>query len=244
MRIAVLSDVHGVLPALEAVLAEPDVLAADLVVLTGDVVAGPQPARVLDRLAGLGERAAWLSGNADREVVELRRGLRADIPDPIAQWSAAELRPEQVDFLADLPATVRVGDALFCHGTPRADDEVVLVDSPPARWAEVFAGLDEAVRTVVCGNTHMPFLRLAHGRLVVNPGSVGMPYGRPGAHWALLDGDSAQLRRTRYDTEAAIAALVSECDYPDIAEWAGYYLRATATDAEALAAFSRSAGSR
>ncbi|MFC5289069.1 metallophosphoesterase family protein [Actinokineospora guangxiensis] len=244
MRIAVLSDVHGVLPALQAVLAEPDVLAADLVVLTGDVVAGPQPARVLDRLAGLGERAAWLSGNADREVVELRRGLRADIPDPIARWSAGELRPEQVDFLAGLPATVRVGDVLFCHGTPRADDEVVLVDSPLRRWAEAFAGLDESVRTVVCGNTHMPFLRLAHGRLVVNPGSVGMPYGRPGAHWALLDGDNAQLRRTRYDTEAAIAALVSECAYPDIAAWAEYHLRAAATDAQALAAFSRSAGSR
>ena len=78
---AVLSDIHGVLPALEAVLADPEVAAADRIVLTGDITAGPQPAVVLDLLREQGERVLWLAGNADRELVEYRRGERTDIPD-------------------------------------------------------------------------------------------------------------------------------------------------------------------
>lgn len=67
-RVAVLSDIHGVLPALEAVLAEPEVSAADRIVLTGDIVAGPRPVQVLDLLIGLGDRIVWISGNADRHT--------------------------------------------------------------------------------------------------------------------------------------------------------------------------------
>lgn len=245
-RVAVLSDVHGVLPALEAVLAEPDVAAADRVVLTGDITAGPQPAEVLDLLRAQGGRVLWVAGNADRELVEYRRGARTDIPDPIGPYAAAALRPEQVDFLEGLPAaltlTVRgLGEVLFCHATPRDDEEVVLVDSRPARWTEVFEGLPDEVRTVVCGHTHMPYVRLAHGRLVVNPGSVGMPYGRPGAHWCLL-GPGVDLRVTPYDIPAAVARLVAECDYPGIADWADAYLHARVTDTEALEVFGRRDG--
>ncbi|MFE9624592.1 metallophosphoesterase family protein [Streptomyces sp. NPDC006527] len=240
-RVAVLSDIHGVLPALEAVLAEPDVRAADRVVLTGDITAGPQPAEVLDLLRAQGERVLWVAGNADRELVEYRRGRRSGIPDPIGPFAASALRDDQVDFLEALPTTLTLtvrglGPVLFCHATPRDDEEVVLVDSRPARWAEVFEGLDEEVRTVVCGHTHMPYVRLAHGRLVVNPGSVGMPYGRPGAHWCLL-GPGTDLRVTPYDVPAAVARLVAECAYPGIAEWADACLHARVTDTEALEAF-------
>jgi hypothetical protein len=73
-----------VLPALDAVLAEPAVRDAGRIVLTGDIAAGPQPAEVLDRLLGLGDRAVWVRGNADRELVQLARGEGGDIPDPIA----------------------------------------------------------------------------------------------------------------------------------------------------------------
>ena len=82
------------------------------------------------------------------------------------------------------------GPVLFCHGTPRDDNEIVLVDTRLAKWAEVFADVPDDVRTIVCGHTHMPFVRLVDRRLVVNPGSVGMPYGSSGAHWALLAGGS------------------------------------------------------
>ena len=95
MRVAVLSDIHGVLPALEAALAEPDVRAADRIVLTGDLAAGPQPVETLDLLRSLGDRAVWVRGNADRELVTLRSGGGADIPDPVAPWAAAQLRPDR-----------------------------------------------------------------------------------------------------------------------------------------------------
>ncbi|MFI7410584.1 metallophosphoesterase family protein [Streptomyces sp. NPDC049627] len=245
-RVAVLSDIHGVLPALEAVLAEPEVAAAERIVLTGDITAGPQPAEVLDLLRRQGDRVLWVAGNADRELVEYRRGERAGIPDPIAPYAADRLTDEQVEFLAALPKTLTLdirghGKVLFCHATLRDDEEVVLVDSRPARWTEVFADLADDIRTVVCGHTHMPCVRLAHGRLVVNPGSVGMPYGRPGAHWCLL-GPGADLRVTPYDIPAAVARLVTECAYPDIAEWADYFLNARATDGEVLEVFGRRDG--
>lgn len=235
--VAVLSDIHGVLPALDAVLAEPAVAAADRVVLTGDIAAGPQPVEVLDRLAGLGDRVVWVRGNADREMVTVARGGSTDIPDPIADWAALQLRPDQIELLDSLPHPVTLpvdgfGPVLFCHGTPRDDNEVVLVDTRLDRWAEAFADLPDDVRTVVCGHTHMPFVRLAHGRQVVNPGSVGMPYGRAGAHWALLADGAVTLRRTDFDHGPALAS-----SFPDIAEWVDFFLNAKGTDAEAIAVF-------
>jgi diadenosine tetraphosphatase ApaH/serine/threonine PP2A family protein phosphatase len=127
---------------------------------------------------------------------------------------------------------------VFCHATPRDDEEVVLVDSRLERWSEVLATLDEAVSTVVCGHTHMPFLRLVDWRLVVNPGSVGMPYGGAGAHWALLGGDDGvTMRVTAFDVEAAVARVAAQSSYPDAAEWADYFLRSRASDTEALRLF-------
>ncbi|MEV0261766.1 metallophosphoesterase family protein [Streptomyces sp. NPDC050617] len=235
-RVAVLSDIHGVLPALEAVLAEPDVRAADRIVLTGDIAAGPLPVQTLDLLDSLGERALWISGNADRELVQDEPS-----PDPVSAWAAGRLRPEQTARLAALPAGAELeieglGRVLFCHATPRDDEEIVLVDSRAARWAEVMAAVDEGVGTVVCGHTHMPYARIAHGRMVVNPGSVGMPYGRPGAHWALL-GPGVELRRTPYDYAAACARIAAESAFPGAAEWADAYVNARASAEEAIGVF-------
>ena len=229
--VAVLSDIHGVLPALDAVLGEADVTRAERIVLTGDIAAGPQPAEVLDRLLGLGDRITWVRGNADRELVDLARGRVADVGDPIAPWAAAQLSDRHIEWLERLPYPVTLnvdgfGDVVFCHGTPRDDEEVVLADTRLGRWAEVLAGLPGDVMTVVCGHTHMPFARLAHGRQIVNPGSVGMPYGRPGAHWALLGKGAVSLRRTAFDADAACAAVCAQSGYPGVAEWADYYLRA------------------
>jgi predicted phosphodiesterase len=242
MSVAVLSDIHGVLPALDAVLAEPAVRDAGRIVLTGDIAAGPQPAEVLDRLLGLGSRVVWLRGNADRELVELARGERGDVPDPIAPWAARQLHADHVDWLAGLPHQMTLpvdgfGPVMFCHATPRDDEEVVLADSRLERWAEVLTDLPDEVTTVVCGHTHMPFTRLANTRQIVNPGSVGMPYGRPGAHWAILDSGTIEMRRTVYNLDAARAHLTAASSYQDIGEWADCYLYARATDSEALAAF-------
>ncbi len=182
--VAVLSDIHGVLPVLDAVLAEPRVAAADLIVVTGDHASGPQPTAVLDRLLSLGERAVLVRGNADRELVAFAGGAAVDPPDDVTPWAAAQLSPAHMELLAGLPHPVTLdvdgfGPVVFCHATPRSDEEVVLVDSRLERWEEVFAGVADETRTVVCGHTHMPFVRLVDRRLVVNPGSIGMPYGRP-----------------------------------------------------------------
>jgi len=241
-RVAVLSDVHGVLPALTAVLAEPDVRTAELIVLTGDIAAGPQPAQTLDLLLSLGDRVRWVSGNCERELVTAARDPGAAQPGQISAWAATQLRADQVELLDRLPKSLTLdvrglGEVLFCHATPRDDEEFVLVDSPLARWAEV---LDGAPDTVVCGHTHMPYVRLADRRTVVNPGSVGMPYGTTGAHWALLggaDGPAIQLRRTHYDRAAAADAIDADCDYPEIAEWTRYFIRDPASDTEALEVF-------
>ncbi|QPP09589.1 metallophosphoesterase family protein [Streptomyces bathyalis] len=260
-RVAVLSDIHGVLPALEAVLAEPDVRTADHVVLTGDLLAGPQPLETLELLRALGDRAVWVRGNADRELAELRdaagrsaggdsgdeerreRAEQHDAPFAVDLWAAGLLSETDARFLAGLPPTARLdvdglGPVLFCHATPRNDTEVALADSRSERWTEVLAGVDADVRAVVCGHTHMPFVRVVQGLLVVNPGSVGMPYGRPGAHWALLGpGDSVTLRRTTYDYAAACARIAAESAYEGAAEWADEYAHARNSAEDALTAF-------
>jgi predicted phosphodiesterase len=240
--VAVLSDIHGVLPVLDAVLAEPAVRSADLIVVTGDHAAGPQPVAVLDRLLSLGRRAVLVRGNADRELVDLARGGETVIPDPIAPWAAAQLSQEHVDLLAGLPHPVTLevdgfGPVVFCHGTPRDDEEVVLVDTRLSRWAEVFADLDPQVRTVVCGHTHMPFARLVDRRLVVNPGSIGMPYGRAGGAWVLLEKGRVTLRHTAVDVAAAVRAVVEGSAYEDVQRWADEYVRSENSDADAVTAF-------
>jgi putative phosphoesterase len=234
--VAVLADIHGVLPALEAVLA--DAQEADVIVLAGDIASGPQPVETLDLLTALGDRAVWVRGNADRELVEMARGTYdAEPPDAVSPWAAEQLRPDQVELLAGLPTTVTIGDVLYCHATPRDDEEMVLVDSPISRWSAVFNELPTDVRTVVCGHTHMPFARQVDRRLVVNAGSVGMPYGAPGPSWALLTPDGVQLRRAPLDAAMAADRIVSESTYPGRQEWVAEYLLSTYSDTEALEAF-------
>lgn len=249
-RVAVLADVHCVLPALEAVLAEPDVQAADLIVLAGDLAVGPQPVETVDLITSLGERVVWVSGNCERVTVELARGERTpDDPNlALAAWGAGRLRPDQIALLEALPKTATLevhglGEVLVCHATPRDDEEFVLVDSGIQRWTEVLAGVPASVRTVVCGHTHMPFMRLVDRRVIVNPGSVGMPYGTSGAHWALLGGTgpAIQLRRTEIDPREVEASIRASCDYPGIDEWLEFFVRNTASDLEALETFGQKA---
>ena len=164
MPVAVLADIHGNLPALEAVLAEPEVAAADRVVLLGDIALGPMPGESLDLLASLGERAVWVHGNCEREIVAAYDGQVVPGPNgESARAAASLLQSRHRALLVGLPLTVTLdvdglGPVLFCHATPRRDDEFVLVDSPLPVWSRALAGVDESV--VVMGHTHMPFDRL------------------------------------------------------------------------------------
>jgi diadenosine tetraphosphatase ApaH/serine/threonine PP2A family protein phosphatase len=126
----------------------------------------------------------------------------------------------------------------FCHATALSDTAIVLVDSPVDRYRSGFAGVAEP--TVVLGHTHMPFDRLADRRRFVNPGSVGMPYGRPGAHWALL-GPDVVLRHTEYHLRAACDTMRAAAPgYPGLEEFLAENVLTVPSDAEALAVFSGS----
>jgi len=195
---AALYDIHGNLAALEAVLAEvPD----DATILVGgDICAGgEQPSETLTRLRELGDRVAWLRGNADRELFPGEDGLA---PAEFLEEARSKLSEEEIAFLHELPPTQRIGDVLYCHASPRNDLDIFTERTPEERIAFLFDGLD--VTTVVCGHTHMQYERTVAGVRVVNAGSVGAPYEEePGAYW-LLDlihqrtpYDGAELKATR-----------------------------------------------
>jgi putative phosphoesterase len=199
-RIAALYDVHGNVPALDAVLAEVD---ADLIVVGGDVVAGPWPSESLERLRDLGDRVRFIRGNADREVVEAPKPAREGGPPPeLMEFVRQRLSEDQLSFLAALPLTESVaveglGQVLFCHATPRDDEELLTRISPNERWRAALDGVEEPV--VVCGHTHVQFDRRIGEIRVVNSGSVGMPYeAEPGAYWTLL-GPEIEFRHTEYE---------------------------------------------
>ena len=213
--VAALYDIHGNLPALDAVLALLHADPPDAVVIGGDVAAGPMPQEVLTRLRELPWPVHWLRGNADRAVV---MGFDGTIPPelddhPLFQgdaWAGKLLRREDRDFLHSLPPLLTlsvedVGEVLFCHATPRSDEERVTTATPPERLELILA--EAGAQLVIGGHTHRQFDRTVGGRRMVNAGSVGRPYEHePGAYWLRL-GPGVRLMRTIYDTAAADAAF-------------------------------------
>jgi putative phosphoesterase len=204
VRVAAISDIHGNLPALEAVLAEIDAEGVDEILVAGDTAHGPWPAEVVDLLVERGARC--VRGNADREVIE-----RSDRFGPLAPWSADRLGEDRLAIVRGWPLAVELtieglGTVLVCHSTPASDDPIYTRITPDAEMAGIFGSVDAAV--VVCGHTHMQYDRtLTSGLRLVNAGSVGMPYeGAPGAYWALL-GPDVEFRTTRYDVEGTVAAI-------------------------------------
>ena len=205
MRVAALYDVHGNLPALEAVLAEVEREQPDAIVFGGDIVAGPMPRETLERVLGLGEQVHLIRGNADRIVFEFRRGTREGAVGFVDNWVGEQLSDEQAEFLESLPLTVTLsvdglGPTCFCHATPRNDEEVFTERDPDEVVAGMLEGVEE--QTVVCGHTHIQVDRQVGRWRVVNAGSVGIPFSGLGAHWAVL-GTDVELRQTDYDREGA-----------------------------------------
>jgi putative phosphoesterase len=212
MRVAALADVHGNLPALEAVLAEVASLEIDRIVACGDVVAGPFPRECLARLRALD--AVFVRGNADRET--------ARAPAGTWEWIVANLDPLSVAFLGELPHAVSLGGVLYCHGSPRDDDEILTRVSSDERFRAALEGVEE--RLVVGGHTHVQFERVVDGIRFVNAGSVGIPYeGKQGAFWAFLDGEDVDFRHTPYAVDAAAAAIRTS-GYPAADQIAGSLL--------------------
>jgi predicted phosphodiesterase len=213
VTVAALYDVHGNLPALESVLREVRAESVEVTVVGGDIAWGPFPRATVDALRTL-RNVRFIRGNADREVAAGTEGVPADddVFAAITAWSARQLTSEQREWLAELPPSFStgvdgLGDVLFCHASPRSDEEIITPSSPVSRIAAALRSVRE--RTVVCGHTHMQFELPVGDRVVVNAGSVGLPYqGRPGAYWALL-GPGVELRRTDYDVVGATDAMAA-----------------------------------
>jgi predicted phosphodiesterase len=230
MRIAALYDIHGNLPALEAVLEELRAVEVDRIVVGGDVVPGPMPRETLRCLLNLDQPVHFIHGNGELAALALLTasdeasvtywGTTSGRPlpeqyRPAYRWTAEQLRTDFQDVLSRWPRSLRLeipplGQVLFCHGTPRSETEIVTRLTPEERLAPLLHGLDVAV--VVCGHTHMQFDRQVGGTRVINAGSVGEPYGTPGAHWLLL-GPDVQLRQTPYDLTSA-AGRIAATAYP------------------------------
>jgi putative phosphoesterase len=244
MPIAAIYDIHGNLPALEAVLEEIRLANVSEIVVGGDVMPGPMQQEVLARLTTLDIPVRFIRGNGEVGVLALRAGadpaaLPAQARVPM-QWSANQLGPDDERRLAGWPMTLRmkidgVGTVLFCHATPRNENEIFTRLTPEERLAPVFGGLDAQV--VVCGHTHMQFDRTVGEVRVVNAGSVGMPFGEPGAYWLLL-GPGVQLRRTSYDLTRGAERLAAT-SYPNAETFAAQAVLHPPTEATMLEAFSR-----
>jgi putative phosphoesterase len=228
MRVAALYDIHGNLPALEAVVAEVEREGVDAIVVGGDIASGPpQPREVVELVRSL-PNAHCIPGNADR----LRDGEHEG--DEGLAWLLQQLDDEHVEWLVSLPFSAVLDDTLYVHATP-VDDMTVVTD---ATTDEKLAGLLAEVEQprVVAGHTHMQLERRVEEKLFVNAGSIGWPYeGRTGSYWALLD-DGVDLRRTEYDLERA-AELVRGSGHPRAEQIATENILASATRAEAIAVF-------
>jgi putative phosphoesterase len=207
VRLAVLCDIHGNLPALEAVVPE---LNADVVVVGGDVASGPFPAETLSLLRSLSVPVEYVRGNADR-VLDLE-----GIPEPnrsARRWVAERLGEDNLRFLRELPLDLVIEGIHFCHGAPGSDTAPMTRFTADERLRDLLDGVPE--RVVVCGHTHVQFDRTVDGVRVLNAGSVGAPWEvEPGAYWLEL-GPQPVFRRTEYDLEEA-ARRIRASGYPNL----------------------------
>jgi len=244
MRIAALYDIHGNLPALDAVLAEVRRARVDAVVIGGDVLPGPMPRQALGAIAALEVPTHCLAGNGERAVIAHLSGRPLPpVPEKAREviiWNAGQLGEDDRTSIGAWPTTLRfhlpaLGDVLFCHATPRNDTEIFTRLTPEEPLRAVFSGASASL--VVCGHTHMAFDRMVGRTRVVNAGSVGMPFGEPGAYWLLL-GDGVEFRHTMYDLERA-AATIRATSYPQAQEFAEGNILHPPPEAEMLVQFSR-----
>jgi predicted phosphodiesterase len=206
-RVAALYDIHANLPALAAALSEVEDIAPDLIVVGGDSVWGPWPQETMDVLRSLDRPTRFVMGNADRDVFDRVEGAWKESNE----WCADRLSADHLEFLRTRPAEIvlevcELGPVLFCHGSPRRDEECITTATSEDRILEMCEGRTESV--VVCGHTHAQFDRIVGGFRIVNAGSVGNPFGEPGAHWAVL-GPTVEHRISSYDVETTAERAIS-----------------------------------
>jgi putative phosphoesterase len=216
MKVLALYDIHGNVEALDAVLADSRAADPDVILVGGDAVPGPFAREVLARLATVSVPVVWIRGNGEREVVEA-----IDKPTPKGDDMAAitesltarAIGVEQARELAGLPLTVEIAGVLYCHASPRRDDEMLTRLSTGERFEAALAEVE--LPLVVAGHTHQQDDRTVGRRRFVNAGSVGLPYEGDGdARWLWIEDGIPILRQTPYDHVGA-GTRILEAGWPD-----------------------------
>ena len=183
----------------------------------------------------------FIVGNGELAVLAEMNGRDSGVParyrDSI-RWNAAQLHPSEGELLAAWPTTLHmnmsgIGKVLFCHATPQNPNDVFTRLTPDDKLVSIIGETDADV--LVCGHTHMQFNRMIGGLRVVNAGSVGMPFGDPGAYWLML-GPDIEFHRTEYDLEMA-ATRIRQTHYPEAQEFAANHVLFPPSEEKMLAVF-------
>ncbi len=219
MTIAALYDIHGNLPALEAVLAELEKFNVDQFVIGGDVVLGPMPGACIDRLMKIDLPMHFVRGNCETAVLRAVENRPNDSFPPAVQeaiqWIAENSSDEHLDIIASWQEQVAIttpslGEILFCQATPRDENEIFTIQTKDEKLLPIFDNVEADL--VICGHTHMQFDRMIGNMRVINAGSVGMPFGGNGAFWLLIDEDP-KLQHTEYNLSHA-SNQIQQTQYP------------------------------
>ncbi|MGD8428241.1 MAG: metallophosphoesterase family protein [Balneolaceae bacterium] len=244
MKVAAIYDIHGNLPALEAVIDEIMREKIDLLVVGGDVVLGPMSQEALTFLLDINIPKKFIKGNCEVAVLAEMNHKKYTISEQAREsvrWTSMQLNSEHKRLLSSWPATFNchvrgLGKVLFCHATPQNENDIFTQLTPEENLLSVFSGVN--VEIIICGHTHMQFDRRIGDVRVVNAGSVGMPFGATGADWIMLD-QTIQFRHTDYDLENA-AERIRDTKYPQAQEFAKNYVLNTPSKSEMLKIYAAS----
>jgi putative phosphoesterase len=223
MRLAIVSDIHGNLTALEAVIADLKRASPDLVVHGGDLAAsGNRPAEVVDRIRDLGwpgvlgntDEMLWAPEQFDRQMKRAAK-LRVLLETLFHEFAPATrelLGDERIQWLRALPSELRNQDLLLMHASPGDLWQAPMPDCEEQQLLATYSRAGAAI--VVYGHIHRPYVRQVSGLVVANSGSVGMPYdGDSRASYLIVEDGNVTIRRVEYDVEAEIKLLLNS-GYP------------------------------
>lgn len=210
MRIAIIADIHGNYPALEAVMADIDTQDVDEIFLAGDAInGGPHVREILDVIYQ--RRLKMVIGNHEQYVLETREPANGPPPEwGTSYWTAGQLDGEDLAFIENLPTSLVVNDMAIFHASPQSLFKSIYPNTTDNTLSDLFADVDQSV--IITGHTHLPFVRHWDRKVIVNPGSVGMPLdGNPMPSYVILtwieERFLIQHRRVNYNLESLTKAF-------------------------------------